>query len=88
MSKQDEMLGQEGLDYFADTDAHTPGGGKPHWVTVQAHGAAAVVASLSLSNSNVATIASFTLAQGEAFFGQVTSITLTSGAVRCYRNTL
>lgn len=82
------MLGQEGLDYFADTSAHTPGGGKSHWSAIQSHGAAAEVATLSLRSANVATITSFTLAAGEVIFGEVTSITLTSGAVRCYRNTL
>ena len=87
MSRLDEMLGQEGMDYFADTSAHTPGGGRGSWVAIQAHGDVAVIDVLEVSGSNVTQLTDFTLQVGEQLVGEFTEITLTSGAVRCLRNT-
>lgn len=82
----DDLMGQNGVDYFADTSAHTVGGSRAHWSAIKAHGGTATVATVTVVGGNVGTLTSFTLLQGEVLTGQFSGITLTSGAVLCYRS--
>jgi len=83
-----DLLGQEGLDYFADTNANTPPTGL-HWNAIKAIDGAVEVDSVSLNSANVASITdNFTIPDGGTFFGEITALTLASGKVICYRSAL
>lgn len=91
LSVLDSMaLGQAGVDTITNTSATTPKGGAAEWFCIQAI-ADTVISAISESNATLNgstatnTLAGITLASGALIFGTFTSITLTSGKVRCYR---
>lgn len=83
-------IGQAGVDTITNTSATTPGGTSDQWFAIQAIGDT-VIAAIAESNAELNgsteadTMAGRTLSNGVAIYGSFTSITLTSGAVRCYR---
>lgn len=91
ISTLDSMaLGQAGVDTITNTSATTPKGGATEWFCIQAISSTVVSAIVeddaTLNGSTSSnTLAGLTLAAGMTIFGTFTSITLTSGAVRCYR---
>lgn len=87
MNSRQVPLGAFGVDTITTTAAASPPPGNA-WCAIQgAYGPSATVfAVLSETNSVVSgTIASALLGAGELWFGHFTGLTLTSGAVRCYR---
>lgn len=83
-------LGQAGVDTVTNTSAQTPGGTATQWFCIQAI-ADTVIAEIAEDDAELNgttetdTLAGVTLSAGSLVFGTFTSITLTSGKVRCYR---
>ena len=85
--------GQGGVDTVTNTSATTPGGGAIEWCFIQAIAdtvVAAIAEQDATLNGSTATntLAGRTLTAGMVIAGSFTSITLTSGAVRCYREAI
>ena len=79
--------GDYGGEYFNDTSAHTPESGTDAWFAIMAaNGADAVIDTLAsnITGLNTSGLA-FTLSSGHVIYGNFTSVTLTSGAVICYK---
>lgn len=73
--------GSTGKNNIVSTTAVTVG----DWVAVQVL-ADAVIASAVIDGVTVTSLSGTTLSQGIWLYGKITSITLTSGIVRCYGN--
>lgn len=84
------QIGQAGVDTITNTSATTPKGTSTEWFAVQAIGDTVIAAiaedDATLNGSTETdTMAGLTITDGSIIYGTFTSITLTSGAVRCYR---
>lgn len=85
--------GQGGVDTITNTSAITPGGGASQWCFIQALADTVISAineeDATLNGSTATnTLAGITLTSGTVIAGSFTSITLTSGKVRCYREAI
>jgi len=84
------QIGQAGVDVISNTAAHTPYAEADEWFAIQAVGDAEIAAleeqdATVNGTESTGTHNGDTLADGAVLFGTFTSITLTSGKVRCYR---
>lgn len=83
-------LGQAGVDTITNTSATTPGGTSDQWFCIFPI-ADTVISAIAENDAELNgstetdTLAGITLSAGIPIYGTFTSITLTSGAVRCYR---
>lgn len=85
--------GQGGVDTITNTSATTPKGGASQWCFIQFIAdsviSAIVEEDATLNGSDATnTLAGRTISAGTVIAGSFTSITLTSGAVRCYREAI
>lgn len=85
--------GQSGTDTITNTSANTPQGGASQWCFIQFIAdtvvAACVEEDATLNGSTATdTLAGRSFSFGAVIAGSFTSITLTSGAVRCYREAI
>ncbi|TXH14982.1 MAG: hypothetical protein E6R03_08195 [Hyphomicrobiaceae bacterium] len=87
------QIGQSGVDTITNTSATTPKGGASQWCMIQAL-EDTVIAAISEEDATLNgststnTLAGLTLTAGNLIAGSFTSITLTSGKVRCYREAI
>lgn len=85
--------GQGGVDTITDTTISTPQGGASQWCFIQFI-ADTVVAAINEEDATLNrsaatnTLAGRTISAGTVIAGSFASITLTSGAVRCYREAI
>lgn len=84
------QIGQAGVDTITNTSATTPGGDSAEWFAMQAVGDTVISAiaeqDAALNGSiETDTLAGATLTDGTIIYGSFTSVTLTSGILRCYR---
>ena len=87
------QLGQSGVDTITNTAATTPQGGASQWCMIQAVAdtviSAIVEEDATLNGSDATnTLPGLAMAAGSLIAGSFTSITLTSGKVRCYREAI
>lgn len=76
----EQSLGKRGSEVVSDTAAHT---GK--FVALVAGPEGAVISSITIGNkTNASALASLTLPAGYTTYGDITSVTLTSGVVELY----
>lgn len=78
------LAGHKGGQYINDTSATTPEESDGSWFAIQAvNGADAVVNSITGNITGLT--GSLTIPSGHIIYGNYTAITLTSGAVICYK---
>lgn len=76
----EQSLGKRGSEVVSDTSAHTG-----RFVALVAGPEGAVISSITVSNkTNASALASLSLPAGYTTYGDITSVTLTSGVVELY----